>query len=152
MQAVEAMTLLISLGEQELALNSTRGTQEVQQSEHEQQLELAVAVTQAMLNAMVPVARFRVFVRIEGGNPKTEIGSEYTICCTDIKSVKSSIRGLARERKDVYVVLWEQRATGADMLSGYQGNTTESMRPGREKRFTNWLNALDEFDCSPTVN
>ena len=138
MQAVEALTRLIAIADQANQVTSfdMKTTEELEQD------QLAVTIAQAMLNTALPVARFRCFVRIEGG-VKKEIGSEYTVCAPDLKSIQSSLRLLLPHRRDVYIQLWEQRKTGADMLSAYQGSTRYGVRGNqRVHNFDLWITGL----------
>lgn len=120
MQAVEGLTILIGLADETLKLNSTYGTDAPVFSPSEERLQLATSICQAMLHTALPVAKYRVFVKIESGR---ENGREYTICATSIEDIVAALYPLSRMRRQVYVTLWEQRATGADMLEGYQGSS-----------------------------
>lgn len=138
MQAVEAMTILIALGDSALRLNSTHGDKTPKYSDAEKQLQLAVSVAQAMLNTALPVARFRVFVKIESGQ---EEGREYTICSDKIEDVVAALAPLSAMSRKVYITLWEQRATGADMIEAFQSWT----KTAAHKKMKVWLNTLRKY-------
>lgn len=145
MQAVEALTLLISMGDQSLKLNASLDGDNPQLSEYEKQLQLAVSVCQAMLNTALPVARFRCFVQIESGREK---GREYTICGVNIEDIVTALYPLSLLQRNVYVSLWEQRATGADMIEGYQGPTRGVSKP----QFRMFLDSLRKYSVSTLAN
>ena len=147
MQAVEALTFLIAEGDRQLNLNPTLNSENEILSEHETQLKLATAICQAILNTALPVARFRCHVSIEDVvvNGQNRVGmSEFTVCSTDISGIKAGLVGLLREPLTVVAHLWEQRATGADMQSGYQGLT-------KAPNFRLWYRGLDLFETLPTI-
>lgn len=145
MQAIEALTFLIQQADEELSKNSTRYNEHPEQSDHERQLELAASVCQAMLNVALPVARFRCFVSVEEVTGKTKFGlGEFTISATSIDGIKLGIAALQMEALKVHATLWEQRATGADMLNGYQGYT-------KTLGFRNWLKQIDQFEAAQTL-
>lgn len=134
MQPVEAITRLIALAD-----NRHDGRSVDPDNENEKLDELAVTVVQAMLNTALPVARFRCFVKIDSGS---EEGLEYTICAVKIEEVVCALMPLTRATREVYVQLWEQRATGADMLAGYQGWTRLIGRRTGHKALSSYLNEL----------
>jgi len=138
MQAVEAMTVLIALGDAALKLNSTHGTEATEYSDAEKQLQLAVSVAQAMLNTALPVARFRVFVKIESGK---EEGREFTVCSDKIEDIVAALYPLSKLARKVYITLWEQRATGADMVEAFQDWTRSSIT----RKMTHWLDSLKKY-------
>lgn len=149
MQAAEAITRLIAIAdlflkpegvEEDLSDYSPENRASYEQD------QLAISVSQAMLNSMIPVARFRVFIRIESGQFE---GAEYTVCCTDILSVRAAVHALRSPARKVYIQLWEQRATGADMLLGFQGSTVGYLKGKRS--LDHWLESLSQFDGPPTV-
>lgn len=120
MQPVEAITRVLALAD---GMTAPPGgeTRNVSHTEEEQQQnELAISVCQAMLNTALPVARFRAFVKFDSGK---EEGLEFTVCATKIEEIVAALDPLTKSSRKVYVSLWEQRATGADMLAGYQGWT-----------------------------
>ena len=146
MQAAEAITRLIDLADRYAPkVFSEESTPEFRAEVEENQV--AISIAQAMLNSMIPVARFRVFIRIESG---TFDGAEYTVCCTDIKSVRTAVYALRSPARKIYIQLWEQRATGADMLLGFQGSTASFMKGKRS--LDHWLDSLSQFEHSPSVN
>ena len=148
MQAVESITMLIALGDQALKLNSSIGTDTPELSDSEQQLSTAVAVAQAMLNTALPVARFRAFVKYESGK---EQGREFTVCGVNIEDIVVALYPMTQMSREVYVTLWEQRSTGADMLKGFQGRTrqTDFKRP---KMFRAYLDSLQKYSVIHLAN
>lgn len=150
MQAVEALQRLIALADQYAPrVASEEATPEVRDG-IEQNL-IAIAIAQAMLNTALPVARFRAFVEIDDKQPKRTAYQasvapkhEFTICAVDMDGILSGLIGVTSVPTNVKVSLFEQRATGADMLSGYQGQT----KTGNYKRFLEGLKALEAL---PTV-
>ncbi len=148
MQAAEAITRLIAIADTFLMVTPEQLAEysPENRAQHEQD-QLAISIAQAMLNSMIPVARFRVFIRIESGEFS---GTEFTVCCTDIRSVKASIKRLRMPGIKVYIQLWEQRPTGADMLLGFQGSTGTLV--GGKRSLDRWLESLDQFNASTTVN
>lgn len=145
MQAVEALTLLIALGDQTLSLNSTVGTDNPELSENEETLKTAISIAQAMLNTALPVARFRCFIKIESG---FQLGREYTICSPIIEDIVAALYPLSLLRVDVYITLWEQRSTGADMLEGFQGRARSVSRPGLDA----YLDRLRKYSIGHLAN
>lgn len=113
MQPVEAITRLLAIAD-----NRHDGRSVDPDDENEKLDELAVGIIQAMLNTALPVARFRLFVRMESG---PNDGCEFTVCATKIEEIVAAVMPLTLRPVKVYVSLWEQRPTGADMLAGYQG-------------------------------
>ena len=143
MQAVEALTRLIALGDDELKKNSTYGTEAQGLSSSEEELATAVAVGQAMLNTALPVARFRAHVTLDKIGPSSKLGlGDFTVCGTSISSIKNGLIGLSHEGVEVHVSLWEQKAAGADMLSGYQGHS-------KSRNFRLWLADIDDLEGTP---
>lgn len=143
MQPVEALTRLIALGDAELKQNSTYGTDHQELSPNEEQLSTALAIGQAMLNTAIPVARFRAHVTIDKIGPSSKMGlGDFTVCGVSIPCIKNGLIGLSHEANEVHVTLWEQKATGADMLSGYQGHS-------KSKNYRLWLAAIDDFEGVP---
>lgn len=151
MQPVEAMTILLDETSQKMALThkmSELSEMTAEQKEWCENVELAVSVGYAMLNTALPVAKFRVFIQAtkeltaRRGDHQIEI-TEYTLCATSIKGIRDCLLDLTQRKKtDVYINLWEQRADGATMHSGFQGSP-------RSKQFLLWVDSLDQFD--PTV-
>ena len=145
MQAVEALNRLIALGDETLSLNSTLNTEHEELSEQETEIKLATAICQAILNTALPVARFRCHVTVESVVGDSRVGiSDFTICSTDIAGIKSGIVGMMREPLEITAHLWEQRQTGADMKSGYQGLT-------KAPNFRLWYKGLDLYEIMPTI-
>lgn len=151
MQPVEALTRIIAMADANTAARTEVSIPlapqgeitEVQNNELEQD-KLAVSIAQAMLNTAIPVARFRCFVKIESGKME---GREYTICAVNIEDIVTALYGLGRNNQAVYITLWEQRATGADMLDSFQGKTRMS-----GGQFDRYLNELRRYTVSQMVN
>lgn len=144
MQATEALTRLIKVTDLAIleAKNQVNMEDSILASEVEQN-GIAVAVGQAMLNTALPVARFRAHVTIDKIGPSSKLGlGDFTVCGTSISSIKNGLIGLSHEGVEVHVSLWEQKAAGADMLSGYQGHS-------KSKNFRLWLAAIDDFEGTP---
>lgn len=138
MQAVEALQRLISMADELVGLHpSQRPANEEDSSED----KIAIAIIQAMLNTALPVARFRCFVRIESGKA---MGREYTLCATRIEDIVAALHPLSRVKTDVYVLLFEQRADGADTLDCYQG-TTKTFTRASQSHFANYLESLRKY-------
>lgn len=144
MQAVEALTRLIKVTDLAIleAKNQINMEDSILASEVEQN-EVAVAVGQAMLNTALPVARFRAHVTIDKIGPSSKLGlGDFTVCGTSISSIKNGLIGLSHEGVEVHVSLWEQKAAGANMLSGYQGHS-------KSRNFRLWLADIDAFEGTP---
>jgi hypothetical protein len=146
--ALEAITMLIAEADDKIAL--TRKMSELsemspEQRKHCENVEVAISVVTAMLNTALPIARFRAFVQVDGSTMhKRVVKDEFTVCSTTIDGIRSGLVGLREYRTNVHVTLWEQRSTGADMLSGYQG-------PTKITRYRSWLSSLDSFEEAPQV-
>lgn len=144
MQPVEALNRLIALAD---IITAPPSTHRHRTEEEQEQDALAISVCQAILNTALPVARYRVFVRLEKTYPQSDVNSEYTVCCADIKSVIGALRQLAGQKREVYVQVWEQKKMGAEMVSGYQG-ITNGLSSGA-RRYTDWLKALSYLEDQP---
>lgn len=143
MQAVEALTRLIKMADETMestCIDPESLDQDDPSLQRFQQDKVAIAIIQSMLNTALPVARFRCFVRIESGKAK---GREYTLCATRIEDIVAALHPLSRTRCDVYVLLFEQRATGANALDGYQGSTTKGLKPSAT--FVGYLESLRKY-------
>lgn len=140
MQPVEAITRLIAMADRDIHDRMPMEEGE-EYSENDNQDKLAISVVQAMLNTALPVARFRCFVKIDSGS---EEGLEYTVCAVKIEEIACALRPLTKATRKVYVNLWEQRATGADMLAGYQGWTRNIGRRSSHNALGRYLNELIE--------
>lgn len=152
MQPVEALLRLITIADR--SATPTSGTFAIDPAsdfipdaptDEQVQDQLAVSIVQAILNTALPIARFRVFVKIESGR---ESGREYVICAVNIEDVVAAIYPLTQMARNVYVTLWEQRATGAEMLEGYQGPTRTLMK----KSFRAYLESMDKYSVKRVVN
>lgn len=153
MQPVEAIMHLIAVTDSQLAQAKSL----VENPEYDianpeeyqagiEKMEVSVAVATAMLNTALPVARFRCFVKIESGR---EEGREFTICSPNIEDIVAALYPLSTLARKVYVTLWEQRPTGADMIEAYQGWT----RARGEKRMHVFLNQLQKYAVTiPSVH
>jgi hypothetical protein len=119
MQPTEAMQHLLSLADRVINLGQAR--------DEEDNLKLSTAVITAMLNTALPIARYRAFVEVSKIYRKTSdlstVEGEFTICAVDIKALKSGLAALYSADVEVRVVIFEQRADGADMVEGFQGKT-----------------------------
>ena len=148
MQPVEALTRVIALADKELGrVDSILGPVDAEEiNEEDYPDQVAVAICNTMLNTALPVARFRAHVTVEDCKTGSRVGlGDFTISATSIDAIKNGMVGLTMEKVTVYASLWEQRATGADMLSGYQGET-------KTLGFRNWLREIDQYNAAPTVN
>ena len=146
MQAAEAIQCLIHDSDQLRA--QTERTEQNDDWFHRS--ELSVAVAQAMLNSMIPVARFRAFVEVDPIQPKrtahqdkTAICYEFTICGINIEAIRGGLLGLLNAPTNCRVLVFEQRATGADVVSGFQGET-------KTQKYRNFLHELSALEA-PSV-
>lgn len=143
MQAVEALQTVLSMAEK---LNTGR----VSNTGDE---DLALAILYSMLNTALPVSKYRAYVEIVGDQPKRSafensiaVRDEFTICSVDMAGIVAGLKGLHHVPTHCRVTLFEQRETGADMLSGYTGLT---------KGHTNWklfiesLFAIEQRPAAP---
>lgn len=144
MQPVEALTRLIQVTDLSIAeAKSQINTEDSIIASEIEQNEVAVAIGQAMLNTALPVARFRAHVTIDKIGPSSKLGlGDFTVCGTSISSIKNGLIGLSHEGVEVHVSLWEQKAAGADMLSGYQGHS-------KSRNFRLWLADIDDLEGTP---
>lgn len=144
MQPVEALTRLIQVTDLSIAeAKSQINTEDSIIASEIEQNEVAVAIGQAMLNTALPVARFRAHVTIDKIGPSSKLGlGDFTVCGVSIPSIKNGLIGLSHEGVEVHVSLWEQKATGADMLSGYQGHS-------KSRNFRLWLADIDALEGTP---
>lgn len=125
MQATEALTILIHHADQRIKHVQSL-EQKPKDEEEYKSFETAASICQAMLNTALPVARFRLFVRIENGK---DDGREFTVCGVNIEDIIAAMVPYQNSARKLYVTLWEQRATGADMLEGFQGWTKVAGKP-----------------------
>lgn len=139
MQPVEAITRVLTLADHMTAPPGGETRNTVHTEEEQQQNELAISVCQAMLNTALPVARFRAFVKFDSGK---EEGLEFTVCATKIEEVIAALDPLTKSTRQVYISLWEQRATGAGMLAGYQGWTRKIGRRSSHNALGGYLAEL----------
>lgn len=148
MQAVEALTRLIAMADARMTQDSDQILETLEEGGPEakeiEQDQLAVAICQAMLNTALPVARFRAHVQIEDSTDKKVPQGEFTISAVNMLSIRAGLEVLMRHPLNVMVSLWEQRETGADMISGYQGLT-------KIQNFRTWVKGLDSLETMPTV-
>lgn len=144
MQPVEALTRLIAAADRDInrvLIDEVEVGGDI--PEDTQRDQTAIAIGQAMLNTTIPVARFRAHVTIDKIGPSSKMGlGDFTVCGVSIPCIKNGLIGLSHEANEVHVTLWEQKATGADMLSGYQGHS-------KSKNFRLWLAAIDDFEGTP---
>lgn len=143
MNGAEALTTLISLADDHL--KDLGEPTDAKDQAWQERIQTAAAVCNAMLNTMMPIARWRAFVQIDevpskkGGSDLKVTREEYTICSVSIAGIKNGLLSLGIEDLPVNVSLWEQRATGADMVSGYQGKT-------KSQQYRIFLRSLDHFE------
>lgn len=148
MQAVEAMQRLIAMSDELLGLHPSQRPA----NENKEQDEVAIAIIQAMLNTALPVARYRAFVEVDQDQPKRSkfqervaVRDEYTVCGVTMASLISGLVGITHVVTNVKVTVFEQRADGADMISGYQGQTKGKAEWAR------FLRGLTALESMPTV-
>lgn len=162
MQGVEALTLMIRSTDDQAALLKGQfdlmspDGQSMDAEAHDykgrsENLSLAAAVGQAIMNTALPIARYRAFVEIDKDQPKRTklqddraVHEEFTVCAINMSGILSGLMGVTWVPTNVKVTVWEQRQTGADMISGYQGTT----RTGEYRSFLKGLVALESM---PTV-
>lgn len=148
MQALEAMQRVIALADELLGLHPTQRPG----NEDKEQEEVAISICQAMLNTAMPVARFRAFVEVDRDQPKrtkfqesVAPRDEFTVCGVTMDNIIAGLIGITHVPTNVKVSIFEQRADGADMLCGYQGQTKGKAEWGR------FINQLKLIENSPTV-
>jgi len=154
MQALEALTRLLSIADIHLGTERARreeleeGGPEMDEMDRK---EIAVSICQAMLNTAIPVARYRAFVQVDDVQPKRTahqagraVEHEFTVCSVDMDGIMSGLIGVTAVPTNVRVTIWEQRADGADMISGYQGQT-------KTMKYRQFLQALKALETMPTV-
>jgi hypothetical protein len=151
MHPAEALQFLVAEADAKLSLNSSRGTEHYERTEHEIQLDLASAVATAMLNSMIPVARFRAFIEIDDVQPKRSKSEEerapfheFVVCSVSMAGIASGLLGVTNVKTNTRITVWEQRQTGADMISGYQGET-------KCFNYRAWVKGLPSLEALPTV-
>lgn len=132
MQAIDAFTFVTDIAAQHIKSLS-------EQDPEAARIEEAVSIMDRIKCAALPIARFDCMVSIEGIGAKSKLGlGDYTICSTTISGIKNGLVGLSMEPLTVYIRLWERLAEGAEMLSGYQGET-------KTLKFRNFLADMDRF-------
>lgn len=142
MNGLEALTRLLVLGEQGIR---DKGIDPQNPDNAEDRDVIALAIISAMMNTALPIARYRAHVQIEDhGNKKIPAG-EFTISAVNMVSIRAGLETLMQHPLKVFVSLWEQRATGADMISGYQG-------PTKAQNFRTWVRSIDSLETMPTIN
>ncbi len=151
MQGSEALTRLIAIADR--FHETMQDAQSKEERDQFEQGQLAVSVAQAMLNTALPIARFRCHVTIDKVKEGSKIapGDDFTVCGTSVKAIKNGLVGLAMEAIEVHASLWEQRPTGADMISGYQGSTKTMQYRLWLKEIEAW-NAPGSFKSSTMLN
>jgi hypothetical protein len=153
MQAVEALTRLLAIADTHLQQERCRraspdleeGGPEMDEMDRR---EIAVSICHAMLNTAIPVARFRAFVEVDDLQPKRSkvqeeraVLHEFTVCAVDMDGIMSGLIGVSSIPTNVRLTIWEQRPDGADMISGYQGQT----KTMKYRQFLRGLKALDKM-------
>lgn len=146
MQASEALQLLVTHMDKVWTQSDYRLNVN---DEEKEQIQLATAICAAMLNTALPVAKYRAFVEIDKSSrrtssPKGTVDMEYTVCAVNAKGVKSGLSSLGHLDLDVRVLVFEQRTTGADVVSGFQGNT-------KSQKYRSWYRTLEAIEDIPTV-
>jgi hypothetical protein len=133
LQPVEALRLVIGASEKRALVAPTQ--------EERDQLAQAEHMCRAILDAALPIARFQCMVTIEKIGERSKLGlGDFTVCGLTIPAIRNGLVGLSMEKVTVYARLWERMQEGADMLSGYQGDT-------KTLGFRNWLKSLDEWEA-----
>lgn len=152
MQAVEALTILIRAGDEKAAALRNAEQDPVISEEQSEELSIATAICQAMLNTALPVAKYRAFIEVEDEQPKRSkfqqsiaVSHEFTVCSVNMAGIISGLKGVTQVPTNVKVTVWEQRANGADMISGYQGQTKG------KPDWVRFLNGLLALESMPTV-
>lgn len=142
MNSLEAMTRLIQLGVETLSLNHslTEEGEGKELSEYEAQLQTAVAVCQAILNTAIPIARFRMHIALHESMP------DFTVSSPSTKAFIEILQLIREKRKNQLITasLWEQYATGAEMLHGFEGNT-------RADGFKHWIQQVKASEYGSQV-
>lgn len=154
MQALEALTRLLSIADIHLTTERHRrveleeGGPEMDEMDRK---EVAVSICQAMLNTAIPVARYRAFVEIDDYQPKRTatqrdraVLHEFTVCAVDMDGILSGLVGVTSLPTNVRLTIWEQRPDGADMISGYQGQT-------KTMKYRQFLQGLKALETMPLV-
>lgn len=141
MRALEALTRVIAHAEAELNLNSTRGTDAVDQSESEKELEEAVELCKAILETALPLARYRVHVEF-----RPTFGDkgpyEYTLCAVRLNDVVKALSNL--RMAEIRVNVWEHKTSSASLIFGFQGMVGS-------KPFKLFLSHLTDLELSELV-
>lgn len=162
MQALEAMTHLIKAADEVASARRHRAelndTFEITDAEREEarkeaeDISVAAAICQAMLNTALPVARYRAFVEVDRDQPKRSKfqesvapRDEFTICGVTMDNIIAGLIGIHHVPTNVKVTVFEQRADGADMMCGYQGQTKGKAEWGR------FIHQLKLLENKPTV-
>jgi len=101
-------------------------------------LEVAVAVCQAIMNTALPIARFRAHVEITPVVGEKGHRREFTVCAVDIPGIQAGLVGVRGYTGNVLATLWEQKQGGADMLSGHHGYCKGPL-------FSRWVKSLSEL-------
>jgi|SRR4051812_30667258 len=145
MRAIEALERLIKLGDYALGLHPSQRPENEEGQEFESN-KAAVAICQAMVNTAIPIARYRAHVEVEQVWDKgAKIGvSDFSICSQNMAGIQAGIAALGRDNLTVRVTLWNQRADGADMLSGYQGQS-------KSQNFRIWYRDIVSLEQLPTI-
>jgi len=141
MNGLEAMTRVLALSEQAIR---DRGIDPQDPANMEDRDVIAMAVISALLNTAMPIVRFRAHVQIEDCETKKVPQGEFTVLGVNMTSIRAGLETLMQHPLKVHVSLWEQRATGADMISGYQG-------PTKAQNFRVWIRSIESLQAMPTV-
>lgn len=136
MNSLEALTRLI-----EHAAVAVRDIERLKQDpnfevsletwENIEALGTAASICQAVLNTALPIARFRMHVSMPESMP------DFTISSPSVKALIEVLQLIREKKKNQLITasLWEQYATGAEMLHGFEGNT-------RSDGFKHWIHQV----------
>jgi hypothetical protein len=158
MQVKEALTRVIDIADRRQARDratiegadtSTLNQEWLMQFEAN---EVAISICQAMLNTAMPIAKYRAFIEIETDQPKrtkyqdsVAAKHEWLIASVNIEGILSGLMSVTHVNTNVRVSLFEQRATGADMLTAYQGES-------KSASYRAFLKSLPALDQRPVYN
>lgn len=146
MNSLEAITRLIQFADDSLQskmkklLGEGRGGEEVPVEDME--LGVAISITNAILNAALPIAKYRCFVEIDKDQDKAVrklVKTEFTVCGASMSAIKSGIASLLIEPINARVMIFVQLPHNSDMITAYQGKT-------KSKQYRDWLIEIDKYD------
>lgn len=138
MNALEALSRLIAMGDELTGLHPDHRPANADNADD----LTAIAACQAILNTALPIARFRLHVELFGSK------TDFTVSAVTIRALRGTLMNLRNgdKNQEVQATLWEQRQTGAEMLSGFRGFT-------RAANYKLWLKQIEDYQhaTSPTV-